>query len=77
MAKKAISTKEALSKAFTDTMSVLLWSGVPATGVVGFLVLLGEDVPVVARYAAYIATAVNILGFFAKRTYEYKTGRRE
>lgn len=72
MAKKNISVKEALKKAFVDTLKVVAWSGVPATGVVGLLVIVGEDVPAITRYAPYIATLFNTFAFFVKKFVEYK-----
>lgn len=69
--------KEIIKRSLLDTLNVVFYSGVPATGIVMFLATLEGDLPSIAKYSAYIAMGFNILYFFVKRVYDYRTGKRE
>ena len=72
-----ITMKQALAASFWDTLQVLMYSGIPATGVIVFINTLAYDVPTIARYAPYIASLINVLVFYFKRTLEYLKNKRE
>lgn len=66
--------KKALENALWDTLDVALWVGIPATGVSGLLLILGEQYPVVVTLSPYIAGLINIIVYFLKRLVYYKKG---
>lgn len=77
MLKVSEKTKKILYATLWDTVDVALWSGAPATGVVAFLELIGKDFPAIVAYSPYIATLINIIGFFVVRFRDYQKGKRK
>ena len=69
--------KQSIAFALKDTLKVVLWSTVPATGVYAYVQRLGTDIPLVAKYGVYIASAINVMAFFVLRFAEYYTGSRK
>jgi len=68
--------KNALKLALIDSVSVLFYSGIPASGVIVLLNIIATDVPVIAKYAPYLASVINLLVFIVKRAFEYYKGER-
>lgn len=66
--------KEAARLAFWDTMEVVLWTGIPATGITAYLELAKEDIPEIAKYSALIAAGINTVAYFLKRVTGYVKG---
>lgn len=75
--KKRVSLKRAMILALLDTVDVVLYSGVPATGVVVYLEMFQEGIPELAKYGPYIASLINVAIFWLKRTREYYVGIRK
>lgn len=72
---KKLPVKEALKYALRDTLEVVFYTGVPATGVVAFLSVIETDIPNIAKYSPYIASGVNVIFYFVKRTVDYTLGK--
>ena len=75
--KKKITTRQALAASAWDTLQVVMYSGVPATGVIVLVNTMSTDVPSIAKYAPYIATTINVIIFYIKRAMEYIQCKRE
>lgn len=69
--------KEALIASLWDSVNVVFYSGVPATGVIVLVNTMSQDFPDIVKYAPYIATAINVIAFYIKRVLDYLNGKRE
>lgn len=74
---KKITIKQALIAGLWDLVNVVFYAGLPATGVIVFINLVTQDLPDIAKYAPYIATAINMIAFYVKRVLDYMNGKRE
>ncbi len=75
--KKKVTFKEALIASLWDSVNVVFYSGVPATGVIVLVNTMSQDIPELVKYAPFIATALNVLIFYIKRVLDYLNGKRE
>lgn len=63
--------KDAMLVALDKTLIVMLYSGIPATGVTAYIETLKTifpDMPFIMQYGALISAAANILAYFVIKT---------
>jgi len=86
MAENKVSEKRQIAlSTFWDMVDVLRWSGIPATGVSAFFLLLKEiievsyveNVPAWVALIPYIGVGINVIWFGIKRYREYALGERK
>ena len=74
---KTVTWKEAFYNALADTVKVVLWSGIPATGIYADIRELVMELPIKVRYAVFLSAGLNVLAFFVIRLAQYKLGKKE